>query len=198
MTSLRSSVTTASEGSISSETLTGLIETDADVVAGDSGGPLLDAEGEVIGIDTAASTGDDIDGYAIPIDTAKSVVEQIRSGKETSTVQIGAAAFLGVEVLDAATSAQPGAYFGNSGWDTAADTAGVTISGVLDDSAAVAAGLGVGDTLTAIDSTTICTASELTEAMAGHDPGDRVKISWTDGADDPHTATITLGASPEA
>ena len=44
-----------------------MIETTADVVSGDSGGPLFDAEGEVVGIDTAASTGSEIDGYAIPI-----------------------------------------------------------------------------------------------------------------------------------
>ena len=200
VTSLASSVTTASEGSISSETLTGLIETDADVVAGDSGGPLLDAEGEVIGIDTAASTGDAIDGYAIPIAKAQAVVAQIRSGEETSTVQIGASAFLGVEVTDASSS-QPGAYFGNSGWDTsdtAGDVAGVTVSGVLDDSAAAKAGLGVGDTLTKIGSTEVASAEALTTVLASHNPGDRVAVSWTDSAGDAHRATVTLGSSPEA
>ena len=197
MTSLASSVTTASEGSIASETLAGLIETDADVVAGDSGGPLLDAEGEVIGIDTAASTGDAIDGYAIPIAKAQAVLAQIRSGQETSTVQIGASAFLGVDVTDAVNN-QPGAYFGNSGWDTAGDAVGVTVSGVLDDSAAASAGLGVGDTLTKIGSTEVGSAEELSAVMAGHDPGDRVAISWTDPAGDAHRATVTLGSSPEA
>ncbi len=197
VTSLGSSITTASEDSISSESLTGLIETSADVVAGDSGGPLLDAQGEVIGIDTAASTGDDIDGYAIPIAKAEAVVAQIRSGKENSTVQIGASAFLGVEVVDVSSSAQPGAYFG-SGWETSIDTAGVTVSGVLDDSAAARARLGVGDTLTKIGNTTVSSATQLSTAMAGHDPGDRVKISWTDASGDSHTATVTLGPSPEA
>src|SRR5215210_4858708 len=89
VTDLSSSITTASEGSVASESLRGLIETDADVVAGDSGGPLLDAEGEVVGIDTAASSGTSsstIDGYAIPIGDALSVVRQIRSGTETATV----------------------------------------------------------------------------------------------------------------
>ena len=56
ISSLAVSVTAADEGSASSETLTPMIETTADVVAGDSGGPLLDAQGEVMGIDTAAST----------------------------------------------------------------------------------------------------------------------------------------------
>ena len=61
-----------------------MIETDADVVPGDSGGPLLDAEGEVVGIDTAASSGSSsssIDGYAIPIEDALAVVQQVRAGQ---------------------------------------------------------------------------------------------------------------------
>ena len=67
ISSLTASVTAASEGSPGTETLAAMIETTADVVSGDSGGPLFDAEGEVVGIDTAASTGAEIDGYAIPI-----------------------------------------------------------------------------------------------------------------------------------
>ena len=80
-----------------------MVETTADVVAGDSGGPLFDAEGEVVGIDTAASTGSEIDGYAIPIARALGIVEQIRSGAETSAVRIGPAAFLGVELSSGAS-----------------------------------------------------------------------------------------------
>jgi S1-C subfamily serine protease len=196
--SLSSTITTASEGSLSSETLRGLIETDADVVAGDSGGPLLDSEGEVIGIDTAASSGQEIDGYAIPIAKAEAVVDQIRSGHETSTVQIGASAFLGVEISNAGTTNQPGAYFGNSGWPASSADAGVTVGGVLDGSAAASAGLGVGDTLTAIGSTPITDADSLTSVLASHHPGDRVQISWTDSAEESHRATVTLGSSPEA
>ena len=79
-----------------------MVETTADVVSGDSGGPLFDAEGEVVGIDTAASTGAEIDGYAIPIARALGIVEQIRSGAETSAVRIGPAAFLGVELSSGA------------------------------------------------------------------------------------------------
>ena len=103
ISSLTSSVTAASEGSSGTETLASMIETTADVVSGDSGGPLFDAEGEVVGIDTAASTGSEIDGYAIPIARALGIVEQIRSGAETSSVRIGPAAFLGVELSSGAS-----------------------------------------------------------------------------------------------
>jgi S1-C subfamily serine protease len=81
-----------------------MIETTADVVSGDSGGPLYDADGEVIGIDTAASSGSEINGYATPIQRALGIVQQIRSGQESSTVQVGPAPFLGVELSDASSS----------------------------------------------------------------------------------------------
>ena len=113
VSSLKASVTTAAEGSLSSETLKTMIETTADVVAGDSGGPLYDSEGEIVGIDTAASSGSEIDGYAIPIERALSIVRQIRSGEETSTVQIGPAPFLGVELASADSGVGSG-YFDTS------------------------------------------------------------------------------------
>ena len=114
VTALDASITTAAEGSVASEELTGLVETDADVVPGDSGGPLLDAEGEVVGIDTAASSGGEIDGYAVPVEDALAVVEQITSGRASAAVQVGASPFLGVQVTDTATG-YPGAAWGGAG-----------------------------------------------------------------------------------
>jgi S1-C subfamily serine protease len=101
--SLKASITTAAEGPVASETLTGMIETTADVVSGDSGGPLYDADGEAVGIDTAASGGAEINGYATPIQRALNIVQQIQSGKESGTVQVGSAPFLGVELTDASS-----------------------------------------------------------------------------------------------
>jgi len=88
-----------------SERLTGLIETDAALEPGDSGGPLLRA-GKVIGMDTAASVGSGYayyaaqanDGYAIPIAKAIRIVKQIAAGKASATVHVGATGFLGVQV----------------------------------------------------------------------------------------------------
>ena len=180
--SLHASVTTAAEGSVASETLTTMIETTADVVPGDSGGPLLDAEGEVVGIDTAASTGAVINGYAIPIDRALEIVQQIRSGTETSSVQIGSAAFLGVELAPVDARRSYGAD-------------GAPIGGVVSGTAADRAGLAAGDTITRLGGHAVTSADDVATLLADHDPGDRVSIAWTDASGTEHTATVTLGAS---
>jgi S1-C subfamily serine protease len=202
VTDLDSSITTASEGSVAPEALTGLIETDADVVPGDSGGPLLDAEGEVVGVDTAASSGTSsstIDGYAVPIEDALAVVQQIRRGTETSTVQVGASAFLGVQVSDqAAAYVRPGDGYGYGAATGSSVTAGAAVAGVIEDSPAADAGLAAGDTITAVGSTAVGSATGLSAALAGHEVGDRVQIGWTDASGATHNATVTLAASPTA
>ncbi|SEQ85554.1 serine protease, S1-C subfamily, contains C-terminal PDZ domain [Microlunatus flavus] len=194
---LSASITTQSEGTVAGERLTKLIETTSDVVPGDSGGPLLDAEGEVVGIDTAASSGQDIDGYAVPIDTALAVVTQIRSGDETSAVRIGPAAFLGVEV--APTFVSDSAYgYGRRGYGDGggSDAAGATIAGVVDGDAADKAGLAAGDTITQVGSTTVTDAAGLTKALAAMEPGDKVTVTWTTAGGAQQSASVTLDASP--
>jgi S1-C subfamily serine protease len=194
VTSLTSSVTAASEGSSGSETLASMIETTADVVAGDSGGPLFDAEGEVVGIDTAASTGAEIDGYAIPIQRALAIVDQIRSGAETSTVRIGPAAFLGVEL----SSGTPMYGYGTGFADNAGFASGATVGNVISGGAAAEAGLQAGDVITSLDRQQVASATDVSTALAGTNPGDQVTIGWTDQSGATHTATVALGASPVA
>jgi S1-C subfamily serine protease len=192
ISSLTASVTAASEGSSGSETLSAMVETTADVVSGDSGGPLFDAEGEVVGIDTAASTGSEIDGYAIPIQRALAVVDQIRSGTETGTVRVGPAAFLGVQ-LSSGMSAYGYGYARDAGY-----AAGAVVGDVVSGGAAAAAGLRAGDVITSLNGRSITSASDVGAALTGADPGDPVTIGWTDQSGVAHTATVALGASPVA
>ena len=101
-----------SGGSITSETLHGMIETDANVVSGDSGGPLADAAGQVIGMDTAGSGGNfpnqqSTDGYAIPIDTALSIARQIAAGQASSTIVLGYPAFMGIYIAPGNAGSDP-------------------------------------------------------------------------------------------
>lgn len=178
VTALDQSITVGSESSNETETLSGLIETDADMISGDSGGALYDADGDVVGMNTAASSGTaDIVGYAIPIADALAIADQIEAGVESgsasTTVTVGETAFLGVQL----------------------NTDG-TVADVVDDSAAESAGITAGSTITSVAGTTTSTADELAAAIATHSAGDRVSITWTDATGSTHTATVTLGSGP--
>jgi S1-C subfamily serine protease len=147
------------------------------VEAGDSGGPLYDAQGEVTGMDTAASsTGGQ--AYAIPIGTALSIAEQIVDGTDDATIHQGYPAFLGISV-QATTS-----------------TTGAAVAGVVTDGPADQAGLTAGDVITAIGGTTIGSADEVSSALSGYAPGDSVTVTWTDTNGAPQTAPVTLASGP--
>lgn len=188
VTALDQSITVQDEQTGQGKNLTGLIQTDADIQAGDSGGPLYDAEGEVVGIDTAASSGGtDIDGFAIPIDDALSIVKQIESGVETDTVSIGYPAFIGIGL------AADGAAGANG-----QTVVGATVSGVIANTPAASTGLAAGDVITALNGVAIDSGSTLTATMKGLQPGQTVSITWTDTAGTSHTADITLIEGPAA
>lgn len=159
--------------------LSGLIQTDADVVSGDSGGALLDEDGEVIGMNVAATSGSaEISGYAIPIDTVLDIAAQILAGEESGDVEIGgSAAALGVQV------------------DTTRST---LVVGVVEDGAAEAAGITEGSTITSVGGTDVASIDDITSVLGGHEPGDEISVSWTDAAGEAHTATVTLGEGPVA
>jgi len=184
VTATDQAITVASETGSGSESLSGLLEIAADVVAGDSGGPLRDAEGEVVGVVTAASSGSStVTGYAIPIDDALATARQIESGQASDTVQIGLPAFLGAQIA-AAGSTSP--------------TGGVVIAGTVEGSAAAAAGLVAGDVVTTVDGSPVADADALTTAVRAHEAGDQVVVGWTDASGAARTATVTLGTGPAA
>jgi S1-C subfamily serine protease len=104
ITGLNQTITASDEGgTITSETLHGMIVTNADIVAGDSGGTLVNAAGQVIGMDTAGNTvmgpqQQSVSGFAIPIKTALSVASQIAGGHASSTIAVGYPPFIGIYV----------------------------------------------------------------------------------------------------
>ncbi len=167
-------ITTQSEGNAEGQTLTGLIEISNDVISGDSGGATYDAQGEVVGMTTAASSGGDVTGYAIPIAKVLRIADDLEGGVTSSRYAYGRPAFLGVALGDTST----------------------TVSGAYDNTPAAGAGLTGGDTITAVDGTTVDTSSALRAAIAAHQPGDTVRIRWTDTSGSSHTATVTLIAGP--
>ena len=116
VTNLDQTITAEDEGgTITSETLHGMIEDNANIVEGDSGGPLANSAGQVIGMDTAGSQGGGFgvqqqatNGYAIPIDTALSVARQIAAGDASSTLIIGYPPFMGVFIAQGSDSSPQG------------------------------------------------------------------------------------------
>lgn len=103
ITGLDQTITASDEGSgAAPERLTDMLQTNADIVQGDSGGPISSTTGKVIGMDTAASTGTFSNsgsvGFAIPINRALSIADEIIAGKGSSQVQIGPTGFVGVLV----------------------------------------------------------------------------------------------------
>ncbi|WP_210604060.1 S1C family serine protease [Brevibacterium oceani] len=220
VTDLGASVTTTAQGTEDSETLNDMIQVQADIVSGDSGGALLDDEGEVVGMNTAASSGTaQVTGYAIPIETALSTAESIVAGEQTSTNTLGYPAFLGIGVGQSDQQSQSGqsgqssqgGQYGQGGQQgqygqgsssgqsgASSQTEGAVVAGVYEDTPAAEAGLSAGDTITKIGSTQITDGTALSEAIAEHKPGDKVSLTWTDADGQSHTAEVTLTEGPAA
>ena len=223
VTALNQSITASDEGSgANSEQLTGLIETNADIQPGDSGGALVNSYGEVIGMNTAASSGTQFQSesgqsaaqaYAIPIDKAESIAKQIEAGQSSSSVHIGATAFLGIETdgsnsgSGSGGSGDSGGFGGfggfggqgdGSGTNGSGTSNGVTIAGTLSGSAAANAGLTEGDTITSVAGQTVSSASDIQQALVKYHPGDKISVNWVDQNGQSQTATVTLASGPAA
>jgi putative serine protease PepD len=148
----------------------GAVQTDAAINHGNSGGPLLDLEGKVIGVTSqiqSESGGNDGVGFAIPSNTVRAVAAQLIA---TGKVQH---ALLGVNVRTV--------------------TGGVGIAQVQAGSAADSAGLKVGDVITAAGGKTVTTAQELRAVIAAHAPGDKLSVTIAANGKTA-TVTVTLGS----
>jgi len=187
VTGLDKSITAMDSENGTSEDLKGLIETDAQIQPGDSGGSLVSTDAKIIGIITAGSVGPSTsrlgattttDGYAVPINEALAIAQDIRDGKASSTVHIGASAFLGIQVGGSTTA--------------------IVVSGVVPGSAAAKAGITAGSTITALDGQKVTTNPQLRALIAPHHPGDTVSISWTTATGQSQTAEVTFGSGPVA
>jgi S1-C subfamily serine protease len=153
------------------------IQTDAALNPGNSGGPVLNADGQVIGIaDQVATSGSSESnsgvGFAVPIDLVKSELAKLEAGERVSH------AYLGVGTSNAAGT-----------------TAGALVQSVASGSPADDAGLRSGDIATAIAGTRVEGSSDLVAAVAAHEPGDRVTVKITRGSES-QDVSVTLGTQP--
>lgn len=187
------------------ERLQNLMETSAPLQPGNSGGPLLDTTGQVIGINTAASAssgpgasganipdGGTTDGFAIPITDALTIAHQIESGHGTATVHIGAAPFLGIQLRTA-----NGGFGGGVGGGTS-NGGGVLVAGVEPGTPAADAGIVAGDQITAVNGTSVSSQTELTQALSPKHPGDTITVTWVDQSGAQHQASVRLATGPAA
>jgi serine protease Do len=163
------------------EHLDGVIQTDAAINPGNSGGPLVNSDGQVVGMNTAiAGLGQNI-GFAIAIDTIKPLIEQLKTGKAAPQ------AFLGVRTTT--VDAQVAEQFGLSVKE------GALVVQVSPGSPAENAGLAQGDVVTAFDGAKVSTADDLVAAVRKHKAGDKVTLTVRRGSAD-RKLTVTLGSRP--
>ena len=205
-----------------SETLHGMLATTARIQPGDSGGPLADSTGTVIGVDTAAGAGGTDTGYAIPIDAAMAAERLITGRQPGQGISLGTDGFLGV-IVGSGTTRSPagqqaqerGAVAGTASASSARHClpnqqdvatpgtiapapAGALVMGVLCGTGAAAAGITAGDVITIADGHQVESAGALTAILTGCRPGSLVSVTWVSAAGLTRTSTIRLDPAPAA
>ena len=184
---------TGSEGNGRTETLNGMIQSDASISPGDSGGALVNSAGQVVGMITAGEaqgfrTVSSPIGYAVTTNSALTVVNQVRSGQATADVIIGPVGYMGVSVrdLDSQLAAQyslslsSGALVWTVQPGSPADQAGITRLSVI----------------TKVGSASITSTDALGKAIHAYKPGASVSVTWIDQAGASHTQSVTLTTGP--
>ena len=220
------SIQASDEGSNSTENLKHMLQTNAKIEQGDSGGALANNAGQVIGMITAANTGTPGTssssgsggslGFAIPINSALGIARQIASRQPSATVHIGLPGFLGVEVARSDSSnPQQQAADGRNGRTgaginscstggqragvpvhVAPIAAGALIVGVVCDSAAQSARMVPGDVITSVNGQPVTTPGSLTTITGKYHPGDVVSVLWVSRDGIEHTTKMRLGEGP--
>ena len=178
-------------------TISGAIQTDAAINHGNSGGPLLDSGGNVIGVNAqiaSNSGGNEGVGFAIPVDTVQQVASQLVSGKTVdhaylgvslATVDAGAAQALGLPQGAQVASVQEGSPAAAAGLEAGTNTQDVNGQSYTTD----------GDVITALYGEPIASADALVGALAGKKPGDRVMLTVSRGGST-RSVEVTLGTRP--
>lgn len=163
-------------------TIKPLIQTDASINSGNSGGPLFNAEGKVIGINTAKMSSAEGLGFSIPINTAKSILQQVIGQGNYSSL------YVGIKGVDVQT------YENSLGVDVAAEY-GVVVVETIKDSPATSSGIERGDVITAMDDNKIETMNDLKRILYQYKENDKVKVSINRNGEE-KTVEMTLKVKP--
>jgi S1-C subfamily serine protease len=203
-------------GSGFTETLRNMLQTSARIAPGDSGGPLADPAGQVIGMNTAAGAGiADRSGYAIPIGDALTAARLIADGRPAPGVTIGTRGFLGVVLArpggthsslttpraPAGAAPAPPACTPTIAAATAAASVpssrpGALVAGVLCGTGAAAAGLAAGDVITSANGHRISSPGALTAIVSARQPGTLVKVTWISAGGQSRAGQVRLDIAP--
>ena len=182
------SITATDSSYTTSETLTDMIQTDAAINAGNSGGPLVNAAGEVIGINTATTSDANNIGFAIPISSVKGMLSSLIETGEASRAYIGVY-YMSITSDIASTYNLPvtsGAYVYSSGY----------YSAVVSDSPAAKAGLKDKDIITAINGVKVGQGGSVSSIIGEYKPGDTIQFSILRGGKE-MAINVTLGTYTE-
>ena len=159
-----------------------LLQTDASINEGNSGGPLFNAKGQVIGINTAKIKTAEGLGFSIPINTAKPIIDRIIKEGKLTTVYVGISG-VEVETYETALGIEVQAEYG------------VVIAEVIKDSPAAISGLQVGDVIIAIDGSKITSMQELKIKLYEYKDGDNAEITFLRNGNE-QKASLTLKTKP--
>ncbi len=181
---LNRSITVSSSSSSQGTTMDGLIQTDASINHGNSGGPLLNSEGQVIGINTAKADSGEGMGFAIPINVAKPIVDQIKEKGEFQRSYIGITGISVSDLLEQYPDTKLGAK------------SGVYVYQIYTESPAAASGLREEDIIVKLNDKEIETMQQLTSALIQYRPGDKVTLDVVRNGQN-QKIEVTLAASPK-
>jgi S1-C subfamily serine protease len=181
--------TVTASSNTATETLNNMIQTDAAINPGNSGGPLLDSDGDVIGMNTAVAgtltdgTSAQNIGFAIPAATIESLLKSLKAGE--SVVSHGA--FIGVEITSMTPELQQEYGFKLS--------TGAVVMSVIAGTGAQKAGVKQGDIIVGVNGTPITSAQDITSVLSNLHPGDRITLQLVRGSK--HLSVhVTLGSAP--
>jgi S1-C subfamily serine protease len=161
-----------------------LIQTDAAINPGNSGGPLVNSQGQVVGINTAILSDAQNIGFALSIDSIRNIVDDLQSGKQSQTSK----PLLGVETVNVSgISPELAKRYGITA------TAGAFVQKVSSGSGAESAGVEVGDVIVAVDGKRIRSAADVGQIVRSKQPGDTLELTWERQGQE-QSGTATLGS----
>lgn len=175
----------AGEAGMQPRRFSGLLQTSAPINPGNSGGPLVDVNGNVIGINQLTASQAQNIGFAIPINLAKQAISQLEQNPGQANVGAKAVSYIGVyyQPIDNNIRQQLGGYVGG----------GVVVAQVVPNGPAAKAGIQPGTVIQAVDGKRIVSPNDFKSVIATRKPGDRVQLrTWFQG--NVRTLSVTLGS----